>query len=132
MKILNKILSLLVALIIFVLNVQSVSFAVVANENTPIIESIEEYKEVSFDINDDFEDNVVMVTLKKEYSDPTVKITKDIFPDIDIKNIENYIISDPDDNFTRDIAITGKILKGFCLKNWIEIIITITDKEAIH
>ncbi|MBR3639969.1 MAG: hypothetical protein IKN50_05130, partial [Clostridia bacterium] len=59
-----------------------------------------------YDVNDDFEDNVVMVTLKKEYSNAAVEVTKDYFPELDIDHITNYIISDPDSsNFTRDLAI---------------------------
>ena len=65
-----------------------------------------EYNGFTFDINEEFEDNVIMVTFKKEYSDAKKEVTKETFPGLNIKSISNYIISDPGENFTRDVAIT--------------------------
>ena len=55
--------------------------------------------------DEDFEDNKVLVTFKKEYSDPEIEVTPEVFPELNIKEIDNYIIGKQDENFTRDITI---------------------------
>lgn len=111
MKSIIKYLSFLLAIVLCVQFAPALSLIVSAQENIGFVQYEEDVEEESLlfneiDPDDDFEDNKIMVTFKKEYSDPKIEVTKESFPELDIKKITNYTISDPDDNFTRDISIT--------------------------
>ena len=55
--------------------------------------------------DEDFEDNVVLVTFRKEYSSPDFEVDKDVFPELDVDRIDNLAIADKDENFTRNVVI---------------------------
>ena len=52
-----------------------------------------------------FEDNVVLVTFKTQFSSPDIKVTPEDFPELDVERVDNYSIADPDENYTKDVAI---------------------------
>jgi len=110
MKRIIKLFAFLLAFLMLTISTQIVSFAVNTDRGINFItdksDSNSEHNGFIFDINEEFEDNVIMVTFKKEYSDAKKNVTKDMFPELNVKSISNYIISDPGENFTRDISIT--------------------------
>lgn len=99
----KRLISLLLTLAMLVSLCTFASFA--EGEGSQPEELLGDDIDLSVNIDDNFEDNVVLVTFKEEYSDPDVEVTASDFPGINVDHITNYVISDPDLNFKRDVAV---------------------------